>query len=78
MHSNSPWACVIKFCSNGGATFIFGEITVKIQFEHSEFNANFENVLLQNYSTEFLDIALKSSLSMCTSSLFRWWCHLNL
>ena len=26
LHTNSPWVCVIKVCSNGGATYIIGEI----------------------------------------------------
>ena len=25
-HTNSPWVCVTKFCSNGGAIYIIGEI----------------------------------------------------
>ena len=35
----------------------------------------FENLLLQNCSTVFLDIAHKYSLGMCNKSLFKWWCH---
>ena len=45
LHTNSPWACVIKVCSNGCATYIICEI----QFEHSLFNANFENLIPQYY-----------------------------
>ena len=25
LHTNSPWVCVIKVCSNGGAIYIIGE-----------------------------------------------------
>ena len=35
-----------------------------------------ENLLLQNYSTVFIDIAHKYSLGMCNKSLFKWWHHL--
>ena len=40
---NGPWVCVIKVCSNGGTTYIIGEIIAKD-------NLNIENFLqLQNY-----------------------------
>ena len=29
LYTYSPWACVIKVCSNGGATYIIGEIIAK-------------------------------------------------
>ena len=29
LHTNSPWVCVIKFCSDGGATYIISEIIAK-------------------------------------------------
>ena len=29
LHTNSPWACLIKVCSNGGATYIISEIIAK-------------------------------------------------
>ena len=29
LHTNSPWVCLIKVCSNGGATYIIGEIIAK-------------------------------------------------
>ena len=35
----------------------------------------FKNLLLQNYSTKFLDIAHKKFLGMCNESLFKWWLH---
>ena len=37
----------------------------------------FENLLLKNYSTKFLDITYKWSLGMCNQSLFKWWRHLH-
>ena len=36
---NNPWVCVIKVCSNGGTTYIIGEIIAR-QFEHRKFDAN--------------------------------------
>ena len=29
LHTNSLWACVITVCSDGGATYIIGEIIAK-------------------------------------------------
>ena len=37
----------------------------------------FENLLLQNYWTVFLDVAHKYSLGLCYKSLFKWWRHLH-
>ena len=37
----------------------------------------FENLLLQNYSIVFSDIAHKYSSGMCNKSLFKWWSHLH-
>ena len=37
----------------------------------------FENLLLQNILTEFLDIAHKGSLGMCNENLFKLWRHLH-
>ena len=56
---NSPWVCVIKVCSNGGATYIIGEIIAKDNFNIENLMQTFENLLLQNYSTKFLDITHK-------------------
>ena len=39
LHINSPWVCVIKVCSNGGTTYIIGEII-------SKDNLNIENLIL--------------------------------
>ena len=36
MHTNSPWACVIRVCSNGVATYIIGEISSNSSISHSE------------------------------------------
>ena len=57
--TNSPWVCVIKVCSNGGATYIIGEIIAKDNLNKENLMQTFENVLIQNYSTEFLDVAHK-------------------
>ena len=57
-HTNSPWVCVIKVCSNGGATYIIGEIIAKDNLNIENLMQTFEN-LLQNYSTKFLDITYK-------------------
>ena len=29
LHTNNPWVCLIKVCSNGGATYIIGKIIAK-------------------------------------------------
>ena len=58
-HTNSPWVCVIKVCSNGGATYIVGEIIAKDNLNIENLMQTFENLLLQNYSTKFLDITYK-------------------
>ena len=59
LHTNSPWVCVIKVCSNGGPTYIIGEIIAKDNLNIENLMQTFENLLLQNYSTEFLDITYK-------------------
>ena len=69
--------CVIKVCSNGGAIYIIGEIIAKDNFNIENLMQTFENLLLQNYSTKFLDITHKKSLGMCNQSLFKWWRHLH-
>ena len=38
LQTNSPWVCVIKVCSNGGATYIIGELIAKD-------NLNIENLM---------------------------------
>ena len=57
------------------APFI-GEKVAKHNLNISNLMQTFENFLLQNYSTEFLDIAHKLLLVRCNSSLFKWWHHL--
>ena len=56
---NSPWVCVIKFCSRGGATYIIGEIIAKDTLNIENLMRTFENLFLQNYSTKFTDITYK-------------------
>ena len=53
------WVCVIKVCSNGGPTYIIGEIIAKDNLNIENFMQTFENLYLQNYSTKFVDIAHK-------------------
>ena len=47
-HTNSPWVCLIKVCSNGGATYIIGEIIAKDNLNIENLMQTFENLLLQN------------------------------
>ena len=77
LHTNSPWVCVIKVCSNGGAIYIIGEIIAKDNLNIENLMQSFENLLLQNYSTKFLDITYKYSLGMSNQSLFKWWHNLH-
>ena len=51
----------MKVRLNGGATYIFGEIILiaKENLNIANLTQTFENLLLQNYSTEFLNIAQK-------------------
>ena len=49
LHTNSPWVCVIKVCSNGGATYIIYEIVAKDNLNIENLMQSFENFLLQNY-----------------------------
>ena len=57
LHKISPWVCVIKACSNGQAIYIIVEIIAKDNLNIENLMQNFENLLVQNLSTEFLDIA---------------------
>ena len=43
---NTPWICVIKVCSNGGATYIIGEIIANDNLNIENFMQIFENLLL--------------------------------
>ena len=40
LHTHGPWICVIKVCSNGGATYIIGEIIAKDNLNIEIFDAN--------------------------------------
>ena len=40
LHTNSPWVCVIKVCSNGGATYIIGQIIAKDNLNIKKFDTN--------------------------------------
>ena len=46
-------ACVIKVCSNGSASYIILEITVKNNLNTANLMQAFQNLLLQKYLTEF-------------------------
>ena len=47
LHTNFLWVCVIKVCSNGGATYIIGEIIAKDNLNIENLMQTFENLLLQ-------------------------------
>ena len=49
LHINGPWVCVIKVCSDGGATYIIGEIIAKDNLNIENLMQTFENLLIQNY-----------------------------
>ena len=57
MHTNSPWLCVIKVCSNGGASYINSKLIAKANLNIGIVMQTFENHIFQNCSTEFYDIA---------------------
>ena len=52
-HINSTWLCVTEVCLNGGATYIISEIIAKDNLNIPNIMQTFENLHLQNYSTEF-------------------------
>ena len=54
---NRPWVCAIKGCSNGGPTYIICKIIAKNNLNIAIVMQTFENLILQNCSTEFYDIA---------------------
>ena len=62
---------------NSGTTYIIGKIIAKDNLNIENLMQSFENLLLQNYCTNFLDITYKYSLGMCNQSLFKWWRHLH-
>ena len=49
LHTNSRWVCVINVYSNGGATYIIGEIIAKDNLNIENLMQTFENFVLQNY-----------------------------
>ena len=54
-------------CSNGDATYIIGKFIVKDNLNIETLMQTCETLLLQNYSTKFLDITHKYSLGMCNN-----------
>ena len=44
LHTNSPWVCVIKVCSNGDTTYIIGEIIAKDNLNIENLMQTFENL----------------------------------
>ena len=64
LHTNSPWVCVVKVCSNGGATCTSGKVLVKNNLDIDNFNAKPLSLLLQNYCTEFLDNNSQKNLNI--------------
>ena len=60
LHTNSPWVCVIKVCSNGGATYLIGEIIAKG-------NLNIEN-LMQTFENLFSKTAQQNSMILHSHS----------
>ena len=59
------WSLSMCNCSNGGATYITGKVIAKQNLNMANLMYTFENLLLQNYSTEFLDNAHKYPRGMC-------------
>ena len=60
LHTKSPWACVNKVCSNGGATYIIREIIAKN-------NLNIVN-LMQTFENFFSKITEQNSWILHTNS----------
>ena len=46
LHMNSPWVCLIKACSNGGATYFIGGKMAKDNLKISNLMQNLRNFLL--------------------------------
>ena len=59
LRTNSPWICVILVCSNGGTNYIIGKLIAKDSLNVEDFMQTFENLLIKNCLTKFLDIAHK-------------------
>ena len=47
---------LLKSVSNGVATYIIGKIIAKDNMNIAILKQTFDNLLLQNYSTKFLDV----------------------
>ena len=56
---------MIKVCSYGGATYIIGAIIAKDNLNLENLMQTFKNLLLQNYSTKFLDITYINGPWVC-------------
>ena len=57
---NSPWVCVIRIISNGSTTYNIDELTAKDSLNIPNLMQTFKiKILLQNYSTELLNIVHK-------------------
>ena len=63
-HKSSLGMC-IKVYSNGGSTYINSKLIAKANLNIAIVIQTFENLILQNCSTEFYDIAHTWSLGMC-------------
>ena len=46
--TNSPWVCVIKVCSNGGAIYIIGDIIAKDNLNRENLKIFFSKTTQQN------------------------------
>ena len=45
LHTSSPWACFIKVCSNGAATYIILQIIAKDKLNIANLKQTFEKLL---------------------------------
>ena len=60
LHTNSPWVCVIKVCSNDGSTYIIREIIAKDNLNIADLMQTFE-------LTFFFKTSLQNSLILHTN-----------
>ena len=73
--------CVIKICSNGGATCIFGEIIAKDNMNIANLMQTFENLLLQTTQENSFILRKNSPLvcfiKVCSNggATYTWVCH---
>ena len=63
---------MIKVCSNGGATYIIGKIIAEDNLNIENLMQTFENLLLQNFTTKFLqlNVQLKFVQMLAPPTLF--------